>query len=632
MTWPRASPILELAQQFDIIAKAADLSFAQLKTSWYEFGSGSRGASDALKAFKIQYDNLLAQHKDKEAGDLLRGTLESAEKIQKLQSTVNKPQSTGFQEADYVKFESARAELKKQNIGLDEKSVKAQDEIVDALKAQLEVEQKAAELKKAQAANETKSTNNTIVQETNAVTEAVINGNKERQNSEVQRVFSNIALARAENLAVINLALDAARKKHQMDTDDRDAKLALMAQAVQDETDANNHIFTNDTDALQKKLALLSKDPTKNAAEIQTLNAQIAALANKHETELNQITRKGVDERSRVLKEFADQDIADAERAARESEQAAQERMRFTLETDKLTLAQTDEMARHKVAMRKSMEQEAVKIELDAEKAAYNADMEGYRKEIQLLDKNGADYTKRLQEIKDKQALLEQKHQLKMTQIVNHGEEERKKKVIQAEEAMAGAISRNVAKSIVEGKNLADSMEQMGKQMLEDALANMLKMILIGDMKQAKDAGHAAASAFTWVMQEVPFPANAIVAPVAAAAAFTSVMAFEQGGVVPKDAMAQVHKKEMILPADLSEGLQHMIKGYHAPSSKDLTMPAHIAHAINSRGGPQHTYHIDARGADAGVEKRIHSAMRSLEDRAVARSLAAQSDRSRRRA
>jgi hypothetical protein len=127
-------------------------------------------------------------------------------------------------------------------------------------------------------------------------------------------------------------------------------------------------------------------------------------------------------------------------------------------------------------------------------------------------------------------------------------------------------------------------------------------------MKQAKDAGHAAASAFSWVMQDVPFPANAIIAPIAAAAAFVGVMAFEQGGIVPQTALAMVHQNEMVLPAGLAHGMQALISNGGA-GSKDTH------------------YHIDARGADAGVEQRIHRAIHEAEQRSVARAVSVVNDR-----
>lgn len=75
-----------------------------------------------------------------------------------------------------------------------------------------------------------------------------------------------------------------------------------------------------------------------------------------------------------------------------------------------------------------------------------------------------------------------------------------------------------------------------------------------------RDAGVAAAHAFKSVMGALPFPANVIVAPIAAAGAFAATMAFaafEQGGVVPNTGLAMVHGGEMVLPSALSQKVQN---------------------------------------------------------------------------
>lgn len=75
-----------------------------------------------------------------------------------------------------------------------------------------------------------------------------------------------------------------------------------------------------------------------------------------------------------------------------------------------------------------------------------------------------------------------------------------------------------------------------------------------------RDAGVAAAHAFRSVMGALPFPANVIVAPIAAAGAFAATMAFaafEQGGLVPNTGLAMVHGGEMVLPSALSQKVQN---------------------------------------------------------------------------
>ena len=89
---------------------------------------------------------------------------------------------------------------------------------------------------------------------------------------------------------------------------------------------------------------------------------------------------------------------------------------------------------------------------------------------------------------------------------------------------------------------------------------------LIEDLKSiGRAAATAAAHAFKWVMEEVPFPANVALAPAAAAAAFAGVLAFkslavaEKGAFVSEDTSAFLHKNETVLPPPISLGLKNLI-------------------------------------------------------------------------
>lgn len=74
----------------------------------------------------------------------------------------------------------------------------------------------------------------------------------------------------------------------------------------------------------------------------------------------------------------------------------------------------------------------------------------------------------------------------------------------------------------------------------------------------------AAAGAFHWVMAEIPFPLDLVLAPAAAAAAFAGVLAFaEKGAMVPEDMPVFAHAGEMILPEPISSGIQAAIPAMH---------------------------------------------------------------------
>lgn len=94
---------------------------------------------------------------------------------------------------------------------------------------------------------------------------------------------------------------------------------------------------------------------------------------------------------------------------------------------------------------------------------------------------------------------------------------------------------------------------------------------IIEDLKSiARAAAVAAAHAFKWVMEVVPFPINYPMAAAAAAATFAGVMAFDAlasaagGAVIPHDMVMKVHENEWVLPSRISQGLNTMISSGQA--------------------------------------------------------------------
>ena len=136
----------ELVGEFGLLAKAADAVFAELTTSWYQFGSGSAGAKRALEDFKAQYDLLLAEGKSKEASDLLAGTLKSA----KDSLTTMEATKKEAEEANKIAQSAALAGVTamQAQAGPTEKELKAQEALVRILTQQIKAQTTIQELAK----------------------------------------------------------------------------------------------------------------------------------------------------------------------------------------------------------------------------------------------------------------------------------------------------------------------------------------------------------------------------------------------------------------------------------------------------------------------------------------------------
>jgi hypothetical protein len=128
----------DLVKEFDVLEKAADAIFEQLKTSWASFDAGSKGAQNAIKDFKAQYDLLLAEGKDEKANDLLLGTLDSAKKVLETMEQAHKEAEITFKSIGPHGQEIER----KQGGGPSEKELKAQEDLVEILNAQVEARKK----------------------------------------------------------------------------------------------------------------------------------------------------------------------------------------------------------------------------------------------------------------------------------------------------------------------------------------------------------------------------------------------------------------------------------------------------------------------------------------------------------
>jgi len=125
------------------------------------------------------------------------------------------------------------------------------------------------------------------------------------------------------------------------------------------------------------------------------------------------------------------------------------------------------------------------------------------------------------------------------------------------------------------------SLLKIGEQEIEGALLHKS----LGATQKLDDAGTAAAGAWSSAAS-IPI-IGFVLAPIAAAAAFAGVMAFDEGGIVPSSSSASgsaalLHPSEMVLPADLSMGIQSMIRTGSNPGTMATNITVNHHSNINA--------------------------------------------------
>jgi len=536
----------ELVKSFDAVSKAADVVFAELKSHWYTLGIGSAGAQHALTKFRTEYDSLLARGKNEEAADLLAGTRKSAERVLEMQKQykANQLDATGKtnQGADYNKFEQAAMELKKAGVGLTEKEVQAQQALVDTLQAQAGVQQRVNALKEleGQAAK-----NHT----TKEIDDDAYKRIKLEMEAEKQGIEAEDKLQEERYRAAVERIQQGEREKIEATESGTAARLAAIEAAIQEE----NNKGLQETGFYRALLVSRIGAFRQMTQEKTRIQAEAGRIAATHAQNMGE------------LELAADREAANLRNSERRVSQ--QELLR-----------QDTEFANR---------EQALKI------AAIN-------REIAALDKTDKDFQNKLKTLNNKKEALEQAHQNKLTEIQDKATIARNTRMLAADDQMRNSIAQGLAGFLMRHQSFAAMMSNIGDQVATGMIQNAIKSMLALDMTKEKDAAAAARKAFNAGLSFGGIP-GMILAPVLAAGAFATVMAFEQGGLVPNvpgGTMALLHKQEMVLPANIAE---HIMNTAGKGGNGDTKNSFHTT--ITSLGSSEHLNKIVKKALDGHLRQ-----------------------------
>ncbi len=597
----------ELVHSFGIVAKAADVVFGDLQSHWYKQGIGAAGAKHALEDFQAKYEDLLVHGKDKEASDLLRGTRESAEKVLALQNQLKTtPGHTQVGTNDvsaYMEHAKAEQALRASGVGITENEVKAQQTLVAALNEQVQIEQRVAELKKLEGGNATKTVGNELAAK---AAEAA----KQAAEHQLKMGEAGLAAEREQAAVMATLRNSTIAERLAADTNLADKEYRLQLQtngALVQALDKGGKDYNNQLKSLQDKAVELTAQHQSAVAILQG-KAQMEQyhldLANLEQAEREKIdaTDQGSSERLAAInaaikaeealnlqatahfRELLTQRTQTAREAAAEDAKQAAEAGRLMADDEQrmgeLSLAAQREHQALIDSGRRVSVQMRQKEETAAANAEYALKLTALSHQIAALDKGGKDYENKLRALQAKQRQLVQEHENEITAIKDKATMERNSRILAADQNFNNTIAAGLTQSLMGHQSFAATMDSIGSQIVSGMMENAIKSVLANDFTKESDAAAAARKAYLAGMH-FPFPANIIMGPLLGAAAFASVMAFQDGtdsvpGIGRGDRVpALLEPGEGVVPGGVMDGLRSMARS-------------------GSMGGGNH-YHLHAR-------------------------------------
>jgi hypothetical protein len=584
--------LAELAQQFDQVAKTADAAFAELKKSWYQFGSGSAGAKHSLEEFTTTYESLLAKGDKLGASNLLAEKVSREERILDLQKQIQANSGSLFSGpkdgADISIAMRAQLELKKSGAKYDDDAIRSQEAILKALNDQVAMQQHITTNKdqaglnaKLGASNEADGKASEAARQAaehkNKMGELAIAAEREQaavalatqQASIAERLASDIALADKEFALAqqTNTRMIAALDKSGKDYNNQ---LKALHDKAEEETAQHGNTIAALTGKATEEQA--KKDVTDlEQAEREKINATMQGTAAR----LAAIDAAIKEEQSRNLqassffKELNTQRVEVIRQAAEEESKlraaAGKEAADNDLKMGELALAAARQHQALLDSARRVSDQQRVQEETNFANQEFALKLTAMQREAAALDKGAKDYNNKLKEMQDKEKQLVQQHENEVTAIRTKAEMERNSRVLSAEQHFNDAIASGLTQTLMGHKSFAATMSALGSQVASGLMENAMKAILAHDMTKPHEAAAAARAAYL-DGQKLPFPASLIAAPAMGALAFAAVMAFENGtdavpGVGRGDSTpALLTPGEGVVPGGVMDGLRNMVK------------------------------------------------------------------------
>jgi hypothetical protein len=513
-----------------------------------------------------------------------------------------------------MKRREAVAVLQKAGVGYTENEMSAQQALVDALTAQAGVAERIHAISSTDKNNATKSTGNEMsAQRAAAAKEAADHTSK----------MGELALAaekeQAEVSATIHAASIGARLAADIDLADKEAAIQQQQnQALIAGLDKSGKDYNNQLQGLRDKAVEIEAQHAnavaalRGKASVEQYQKDIADMQTGEREKIN-ATEQGSSERlaaiDAAIKEEASKGLEATEhyremltervQVARQlgAEQAKAEADAGKLAADntqkmgELALAAWKEQAALADSAHRVTDQMRMQEDIEAANRETALKMTAMSQQIAALDKSGKDYENKLRELQDKQKQLVQQHENEITAIKDKATMDQNQRQLAGLLQLESITASGLTRVIMGHESFAKMLDTIGSQVVSGMVDNALKSMMALDMTKEREAA-AAARKFFLAGASFPFPANIVMAPVLGAVGFASVMAFQDGGIVPGVGRgdivpAMLEPGEGVVPRGVMEGLSNMSRSGGAGGSN-------VTHVVHLRP----VYHLQAMDAE----------------------------------
>ena len=310
-----------------------------------------------------------------------------------------------------------------------------------------------------------------------------------------------------------------------------------------------------------------------------------------------------------LLMERVNTERAISEEEAKLKEEAGKEDAKNTQRLGELGLAALRQSFLLQDSARRVNAAQIATEETTLANAEFNIKMQAFARELSALDKSGKDYANKLKAIQDKEKQLTQQHENELTAIKEKAEIESNQRILAGWQQFSSQMASGLTQSIMGHQTWARMLSSIGDQVVSGMIQNAIKSMLVADMDKEKQAAKAARAAFN-IGMSIGGPAGIVLGPVFGAAAFAAEMAFQGGGVVPGVGRgdivpAMLEPGEGVVPKGVMEGLSGLAKSGGMSGGGDH-YTVHVRPTY-------HVQTIDGNGMQAALEKHTDVLQRHFE-------------------